>query len=108
LYLKGGAHALDSAKKNMCELRMLYPWPLDVDETELDASLKIAMDYLAMTGQAEPLTDVQRRVAIAILAAWRAGIRHHLRLANYGIRSVENNEQPGSGLRLTLVKKTPR
>ncbi|HZP64134.1 MAG TPA: hypothetical protein VFB28_12030 [Terriglobales bacterium] len=71
----------------------MYPWPLGVDETLLDESLKIAMYYLAMTGQAEPYADVQRRVAVTIVEAWRQGAEHPIRLANYGIGAIEHKEE---------------
>jgi hypothetical protein len=68
---------------------MLYPWP--VAYPLLDEALQIAMDYLEWTGQAGEYTKVQSQAAHEIMARWRAGVRHKLRLANYAIVAVENN-----------------
>jgi hypothetical protein len=87
---------------------MLYPWPIGVDDVVLDESLRIAMDYLERTGQANNYLEVQRVAATTILTAWRQGVRRPIRLANYGIRSVEQKEEHGGGVPLSLVKKTPR
>jgi len=74
----------------------MYPWPILEGSFTLDDSLRIAMDYLERTGQAEPYYRVQSLVADAILTQWRAGVRHRLRLANTAIRVVEQN--PGQHL----------
>jgi ATP-dependent DNA ligase len=63
---------------------MLYPWPFGVDESLLDRSLKIAMDYLEWTGQVESYEEARKRVALTILAAYREGARHPIRLGNSG------------------------
>jgi hypothetical protein len=68
---------------------MLYPWPIAYPL--LDEALQIAMDYLERTGQAGEYTKVQSQAAHEIMAQWRAGVRHKLRLANYAIVAVENN-----------------
>jgi hypothetical protein len=47
--------------------------------------------YLEWTGQAGEYTKVQSQAAHEIMARWRAGVRHKLRLANYAIVAVENN-----------------
>jgi len=69
---------------------MLYPWPIACYPL-LDEALQIAMDYLEGTGQAPEYTKVQSQAAREIMARWRAGVRHKLRLANYAIVAVENN-----------------
>jgi hypothetical protein len=69
---------------------MLYPWPIAYYPL-LDEALQIAMDYLEWTGQAGEYTKVQLQAAHEIIARWRAGVRHKLRLANYAIVAVENN-----------------
>ncbi len=84
---------------------MLYPWPIGVDDVLLDESLRIAMDYLERTGQADNYLEVQRRAATTVLTAWRQGVRRSIRLANYGIRSVEQKEKVAGGQALSLVKK---
>lgn len=63
------------------------------------------MDYLEQTGQADNYLEVQKRAATTVLTAWRQGVRRPIRLANHGIRSVEQKEEPGAGLPLSLVKK---
>jgi hypothetical protein len=68
---------------------MLYPWPLAEFHTTLNESLVIAMDFLEGSGQAYPYSATQEKVADAILAAWRAGARHPIRLANVGIVAAE-------------------
>jgi hypothetical protein len=68
---------------------MLYPWPVECYPM-LDEALHIAMDYLELTGQADEYTKVQSQAAREIIARWRAGERHKLRLANYAIVAVEN------------------
>ena len=67
----------------------MYPWPFNVDDALLDHSLRIALDYLEMTGQAEPFEDVRRRAAAAILTAWNRGVRHPIRLGNVGIMAAK-------------------
>jgi hypothetical protein len=47
------------------------------------------MDYLAGTGQSYPYWETQIKAADAILVAWRAGVRHRIRLANVGIVAVQ-------------------
>jgi hypothetical protein len=68
---------------------MLYPWPLTEAHATLNESLEIAMDYLEGSGRAYPYSETQVKAADAILAAWRAGERHRIRLANIGIMAVE-------------------
>jgi hypothetical protein len=72
---------------------MMYPWPLAGCHHTLNEALEIAMDYLELTGQAYPYSETQVRVADAILAAWRSGVRHKIRLANYAIGAVETKKQ---------------
>jgi hypothetical protein len=68
---------------------MLYPWPLTEAHATLDESLGIAMEFLEGSGQAHPYSETQMKAADAILAAWRAGARHPIRLANVGIMAVQ-------------------
>jgi hypothetical protein len=60
---------------------MMYPWPLAECHHTLNEAIEIAMDYLELTGQAYPYSETQVRAADAILAAWRSGVRHKVRLA---------------------------
>ena len=69
---------------------MMYPWPLAERHYPLNEALEIAIGYLELTGQAYPYSETQVRAADAILAAWRSGVRHKIRLANYAIVAVEN------------------
>jgi hypothetical protein len=64
---------------------MMYPWPLAECHHTLNEALEIAMDYLELTRQASPYSETQVWAADAILAAWRSGVRHKIRLANYAI-----------------------
>jgi hypothetical protein len=71
---------------------MLYPLPMyGVDQVALSDALEVAMHYLEGIGQADPYTELQDRAADAILAAWRAGVRHKIRLANCGILAIERS-----------------
>ena len=72
---------------------MMYPWPLAECHHTLNEALEIAMDYLELTRQADPYSETQVRAADAILAAWRSGVRHKIRLANYAIGAVESKKQ---------------
>ena len=55
---------------------MLYLWPPEADHSLLSQALKIAMNYLGLTGNVDSYEDIQRQVAFAILSAWQAGARH--------------------------------
>jgi hypothetical protein len=59
-----------------------------------DDALRIAMDYLERTGQAAEYTKVQSLAAATIVAQWRAGARHKIRLANHAINAVEKDRGP--------------
>jgi hypothetical protein len=72
---------------------MMYPWPLAERHEPLNEALEIAMGYLELTGQACPYSETQVRAADAILAAWRSGERHKIRLANYAIGAIESKKQ---------------
>jgi hypothetical protein len=72
---------------------MMYPWPLAECHHTLNEALEIAMDYLQLTRQAYPYSETQVWAADAILAAWRSGVRHKIRLANYAIGAVESKKQ---------------
>jgi hypothetical protein len=70
---------------------MPYPWPVeDADVTLQD----IAMDYLEVTGQADPLHKTEKACAQIILMVWRAGNKHKIKLANYAIVAVERMPPP--------------
>jgi hypothetical protein len=68
---------------------LLYPWPLYADPDILSEALDIAMRYLKLTGQAVQLTKVRHEAAHAMLVAWRAGVRHKIKLADCAIAAVE-------------------
>jgi hypothetical protein len=72
---------------------MMYPWPLAERHEPLNEALEIAMGYLELTRQAYPYSETQVRAADAILAAWRSGVRHKVRLATTRLaRSRERTE----------------
>jgi hypothetical protein len=79
-----------NALAGIVRVSVMYPWPFNVDDALLDHSLRIALDYLEMTGQAEPFEDVRRRAAVAILTAWNRGVRHPIRLGNVGIMAAKS------------------
>jgi hypothetical protein len=58
----------------------MYPWPIGDFDNAMDEALDIAMDYLERTGQAVKFTEVQRAAAMAIVAAWKAGVRRRIKL----------------------------
>ena len=60
----------------------MYPWPIGDFDNAMDEALDIAMDYLERTGQAVKFKEVQRAAAMAIVAAWKAGVRHRIKLAH--------------------------
>jgi hypothetical protein len=63
-------------------------------------SFRVGMRQLAgrsvnqLTRQAYPYSETQVWAADAILAAWRSGVRHKIRLANYAIGAVEGRKRP--------------
>jgi hypothetical protein len=67
----------------------MYPWPLGEFDNVMDVALEIAMDYLDRTGQAVRFHEVQSTAAMAIAAAWKMGVRHRIKLADIGIKAVE-------------------
>ena len=72
----------------------MYPWPIGDFDNAMDEALDIAMDYLARTGQAVKFTEVQRSAAMAIVAAWKAGVRRRIKLAHVAIKAVEPRAEP--------------
>ena len=73
-------------------MRVIYPWPTEDPDGELQSALDIALDYLGFTGQAYPYSTTERVCAYIILAAWRAGARHKIRLANCAILAIEKKQ----------------
>jgi len=72
----------------------MYPWPIGDCLDTLDEALDIAMDYLERTEQAEKFVEVQRVAAMAIVAAWKGGVRHRIKLAHVAIKAVERKAEP--------------
>ena len=72
----------------------MYPWPIGDFDNAMDEALDIAMDYLERTGQAVKFTEVQRAAAMAIVAAWKAGVRRRIKLAHVAIKAVEPKAEP--------------
>ena len=75
----------------------MYPWPVGDFDYAMDEALDIAMDYLERTEQAVKFIEVQHVAAMAIVAAWKMGVRHRVRLANIAIKVVERKTEPFSG-----------
>jgi hypothetical protein len=67
----------------------MYPWPTGEFDNIMDVALEIALDYLDRTGQAAMFGEAQTTAATAIAAAWKMGVRHRIKLANIGIKAVE-------------------
>jgi hypothetical protein len=72
----------------------MYPWPGGNFDNVMDVALDIAMDYLERSGQAVVFLEVQRRAAVAIDTAWKAGVRHRIKLADVAIQTVERKREP--------------
>jgi hypothetical protein len=73
---------------------MPYPWPIESADLVLEEALNIALDYLELTGQAFPFTETQRICAHVILEAWRSGVKHRIKLANYAIVALNGKPSP--------------
>jgi hypothetical protein len=71
---------------------MPYPWPIEHLDPKLQEALDIALDYLEFTRQAYPFSEVERICANVILAAWKAGTKHRIKLANYAIVAIERKQ----------------
>jgi len=74
--------------------RVMYPWPVGDFDYAMDEALDIAMDYLERTEQAVKFIEVQSVAAMAILAAWKMGVRHRVGLANIAIKAVKRKTEP--------------
>jgi hypothetical protein len=68
---------------------VMYPWPIGDFDNAMDVALDAAMNYLERTGQAQNFVEVQRVAAMAIVAAWKQGVRHRVKLTNIAIAAVE-------------------
>src|SRR5712675_3335405 len=79
--------------RNVSE-RVMYPWPVGDFDYAMDEALDIAMDYLEPTEPTVKFIEVQRVAAMAIVAAWKMGVRHRVRLANIAIKAVERKTDP--------------
>jgi hypothetical protein len=69
--------------------RLMYPWSTGEFDNAMDVALDIAMNYLDRTGQAVMFKEVQWKAAMAILTAWKGGMRHPIKLADIAIKAVE-------------------
>jgi hypothetical protein len=72
----------------------MYPWPIANFDYVMDDALHIALDYLDRTGQAAMFGETQSTAATAIVAAWNAGVRHRIKLADIAIKAVVQKAQP--------------
>ena len=68
---------------------MSYEWPLSFPPEVLDEALHIALQFLEGTGQARPGDGTEHFIAAVILAAWKQGTSHRIRLANAAILAIE-------------------
>ena len=62
----------------------MYPWPTGEFDNAIDVALDIAMNYL----------DRQWKAALAIMAAWKGGMRHPIKLADTAIKPVQRRTAP--------------
>jgi hypothetical protein len=74
----------------------MYPWPIGDFDNAMDVALETAMNYLEQSGQAGEFPRVQR-AAMAIVAAWKAGEKNRVKLANIAIRAVERQSHQRLG-----------
>jgi hypothetical protein len=72
----------------------MYPWPTSEFDNGMDVALEIALDYLDRTGQAAMFGETQATAASAIVAAWKRGVRHPIKLADIAIKTVERKVEP--------------
>jgi hypothetical protein len=72
----------------------MYPWPIADFDYKMDVALDIAMEYLEHTGQAVRFLETQRVAASAIVAAWKGGVRHRIKLADVAIKAAEQKPVP--------------
>ena len=70
----------------------MYKWPIEMCDVRLQEALDIALDYLEFTEQAFPYSTTEYICAYVIMAAWQAGARHRIRLANCAILAIENHK----------------
>jgi hypothetical protein len=75
----------------------MYPWPIGDFDNAMDVALETAMNYLEQSGQAAEFPRIQRVAAMAIVAAWKAGEKNRVKLANIAIRAVERQSQQRLG-----------
>jgi hypothetical protein len=71
----------------------MYPWLTGEFDNAMDVALEIALDYLDRTGQAVMFEEVQSTAAAAIVGAWKAGVRHRIKLADIAIKAVEEKAE---------------
>jgi hypothetical protein len=71
----------------------MYPWPLGEFDNVMDVALEIALDYLDRTGSLVRFHEAQSIAAMAIVAAWKVGVRHRIKLAHIAIKAVESKKQ---------------
>ena len=72
----------------------MYPWPIGDFDNAMDEALDTAMNYLERSGQAEKFVEVQRVAAMAVVTAWKMGVRHRIKLAHITIKAVEQKYGP--------------
>jgi hypothetical protein len=72
----------------------MYPWPTGEFDNVMDVALEIAMDYLKRTGQAALFKETESIAVDAIVAAWKRGVRHRIKLADIAIKVVERKAEP--------------
>ena len=69
-------------------------WPIGDFDYKTDEALDIVLNYLEYTGQAVNIIEVQRAAAVAIVTAWKTGVRHRIKLAHVAIKAVEQKPAP--------------
>ena len=72
----------------------MYPWPIGDVSTRWTRPSTLRWTTLERTEQAEKFVEVQRVAAMAIVAAWKGGVRHRIKLAHVAIKAVERKAEP--------------
>jgi hypothetical protein len=82
--------------------------PFNPPESVVQEAFDIAMNYLQLTGHAEPLHEVQRQCAQVIVEEWRRGKQHPVWLANKAITAVEDKDDAANATVITIRQSQVR
>jgi len=72
-----------------------------------EEALAIALQYLELTKQAYPYSEIRWKCAQVIVDEWNAGKRHRIWLANKAIVAIENSRrQPVVSASISALHRT--